>query len=289
MRIALTSDLHLDSTQANRALVPHLARAIATHAPDVLVVAGDVSAHDDRLRGCLETLRPAAPVCVFVPGNHDVWVARSAQAAGATSNQKHDDAIARACADAGFTHLGLAPLVVGDVGFAGTIGWYDYTFTHPRFAFTREEYTRKMRGKHRWMDRYYARWVNGVAPERMSDPDVTALRVSELRAQLAALDAEGAVREVVVVSHHLPFDEVLREPQEPVHAYFRAYLGSRALGAAVRESAKARTVCAGHIHRPVDQVVDERFRVCGSPVGYLRPAPDDLAATAGASVRIVEL
>lgn len=288
MRIALTSDLHLDSTEANRALVPLLAEEVAALAPDVLVIAGDVSAHDDRLEACLRTLRPAAPVVLFVPGNHDVWVARSAQETGATSNQKHDVAIASICAATGVTHLGLGARIVDGVGFAGTIGWYDYSFTHPRFPFTRDEYAEKSHGRHRWMDRYYARWVNGDASaERMSDPDVTALRAAQLRAQLASLDADAAVRTIVVVSHHLPFDEVLRDPQDASHAYFRAYLGSRALGDVVRGSAKARTVLIGHLHRPVDMTVPGDVHVYGSPVGYLRPEPEDLRAVAHASVRAV--
>jgi putative phosphoesterase len=289
MRIALTSDLHVDSTDANRALIPYLADAIAQHAPDVLVVAGDVSARVERLEEALATLARVTDVRLFVPGNHDIWVARSDQERGATSTDKHDRVLADICDAAGFTHLGREAHVVGDVGFAGTIGWYDYSFQHPRFPFTEEEFSRKAKGRYRWMDLFYAKWVNEDGVTVLSDQDVTARRTEELKAQLTALGSRAGLRHIVVATHHLPYVELLREPQEEKHAYFRAFLGARRLGEAIDACALVGAVLVGHLHRPVDARRPNGARVVSAPVGYLRPPPADLRAVAERSVAIVEV
>ncbi len=289
MRIALTSDLHLDSTDANRALVPLLAERAAALRPDVLVLAGDISARLPHVEETFAAFAHAAPVRLFVPGNHDVWIARSAQAEGATSNHRHDVELRDVCAAHGFTHLGLGPRVVDGVGFAGSIGWYDYSFRHPAFPFSDEELARKAKGKYRWMDLFYVRWVD-VHGRELDDAAVTARFAATLREHLAALDADPAVRDIVVVTHHVPYVDVLRTPAEDKHGYFRTYLGATALGEAIdAHGAKLRAVLHGHLHRPVDERRPGGALVRSAPVGYLRPAPADPSQVAAHSVTLVEL
>ena len=289
MRIALTSDLHLDATDANRALVPRLAERAALLRPDVLVIAGDVSA---RLPDIEETFRafvPAAPVRLFVPGNHDIWIARSAQAKGATSNFRHDVELREVCARHGFVHLGLAPLVHAGVGFAGTIGWYDYSFVHPDFPFTTADFERKAKGKYRWMDMFYAKWV-GEAGRDLSDAEVTTRCAAALRTQLTSLASDAAVRDIVVVSHHIPYVDILRTPVEDKHGYFRAYLGATVLGEVIDEfAALVRAILLGHLHRPLDEKRPSGAVVRSAPVGYLRPAPEDVSSVVADGVTLVEL
>lgn len=43
MRIAFTSDIHIDVTARNAELLPYLADAVTRLAPDVFVIAGDAA------------------------------------------------------------------------------------------------------------------------------------------------------------------------------------------------------------------------------------------------------
>lgn len=289
MRIALTSDLHLDSTDANRALVPLLAERAAALRPDVLVLAGDISARLPDVAETFAAFAGVAPVRLFVPGNHDIWIARSAQAGGATSDYRHDVELRDVCAAHGFTHLGLEPRVVDGVGFAGSLGWYDYSFRHPAFPFSDDDLARKAKGKYRWMDLFYARWVGEDGAES-SDAAVTQRFAARLERDLAALDADPAVRDIVVVTHHVPYADILRTPLEDKHGYFRVYLGAAALGEAIdAHAAKVRAVLFGHLHRAVDERRPGGMLARSAPVGYLRPAPEDLSPLAHSGVTLLEL
>ena len=45
MKIGLVSDLHIDVTALNKALIPHLLEAVKAAELDVLVIAGDLARH----------------------------------------------------------------------------------------------------------------------------------------------------------------------------------------------------------------------------------------------------
>jgi 3',5'-cyclic AMP phosphodiesterase CpdA len=71
---AFTSDLYVDVTRTNRALLPHLANAAERAVPDIFVIAGDVAntaGSVDEALGAFGGLRCRK---LSVPGNHDVWV-----------------------------------------------------------------------------------------------------------------------------------------------------------------------------------------------------------------------
>src|SRR5262245_37320811 len=71
VRIAFTSDLHVDHHPEVAGLVAARARACAA---ELLIVAGDVSPDAGRMETALASLREGAPRVVFVAGNHDLWV-----------------------------------------------------------------------------------------------------------------------------------------------------------------------------------------------------------------------
>ena len=74
MRIAYTSDLHIDVSQRNRDAARYLADAMAESGPDVFVLAGDAGNTLDDLRDALGIFETVAIAKLFVPGNHDVWI-----------------------------------------------------------------------------------------------------------------------------------------------------------------------------------------------------------------------
>ena len=72
MRVAFTSDLHIDITSNNRELLPYLAGEIERLSPDALVLAGDIA---NTLSGWdvgLEAFRSLRTMKFIVPGNHDI-------------------------------------------------------------------------------------------------------------------------------------------------------------------------------------------------------------------------
>ena len=68
-----------------------------------------------------------------MPGNHDLWVeSKRALRRGHDSWHKYRTGIPDVCARRGFRYLVGAPLALGGVGFAGSVGWYDYSLGDPR-------------------------------------------------------------------------------------------------------------------------------------------------------------
>ena len=154
MKIGLVSDLHIDASPWNKALVPHLVGAVAAAELDVLVVAGDIAAHLVPLSETLNDFQLANLEChkLFVPGNHDIWAIETPDV---TSEQKCD-IISQICYECGFHPLMEKPFVTEKVAFCGTIGWYDYTFAPDGYDFSEDQYAEKKLMGAVWNDRRYA-------------------------------------------------------------------------------------------------------------------------------------
>ncbi|HWE26994.1 MAG TPA: metallophosphoesterase, partial [Polyangia bacterium] len=142
MRLVVTSDLHVEHHPEVVAMVAERARALE---PDVLVVAGDVSAKLETLEAALAALRPAAPRLLFVPGNHDLWTLPGAP----TSRARYERDIPAACARAGADAVGTEPIAIDGVVFCGVTGWYDYSLRNQELdaTFTRADYERGAWGR----------------------------------------------------------------------------------------------------------------------------------------------
>ena len=70
-RVLTISDLHIDVPE-NKQWVDNLSKE--EYQDDVLIVAGDVTDHLDRLSWCFESLTSKFNAVFFVPGNHELWV-----------------------------------------------------------------------------------------------------------------------------------------------------------------------------------------------------------------------
>ncbi|HEX8801236.1 MAG TPA: metallophosphoesterase [Terriglobales bacterium] len=74
MRVAFTSDLHIDIASNNRELLPYLAGEIERLSPDALVLAGDIANTLSGWDVALEAFRHLGITKVIVPGSHDIWI-----------------------------------------------------------------------------------------------------------------------------------------------------------------------------------------------------------------------
>lgn len=253
MRIALISDVHVEYA-GNRAACHALVERLADARPDVLIVAGDVGSTPASILEGLSLFGQVAEHRLYLPGNHDLWVRLSPHdpRAGVDSWDAYDRTLPAVVAEAGFSYLPAATMVVEGVGFAGETGWFDYTLRPrspvldalPVAAFEAAEYEGWT-----WPDFQFCDWG-------MDMPAVTDVMLRRLGTKLNKLDADPAVRAIVAVTHHVPFrDEVTAwspdlEIPENVWDYCTVFMGSTKLGERILASKKATLALHGHSHVP---------------------------------------
>ena len=261
MKIGLISDLHTDVTPLNKALVPHLIDAVSAAKLDVLVLAGDLARHLVQLSETLNAFHLADLTCekLFVPGNHDIW---AIETANVTSEQKCG-IISELCSACGFHPLMDGPLVREKVGFCGTIGWYDYSFAPDGYDFSDAQYAEKELMGAIWNDKRYAKWAD-------TDPVVARRFEADLETQIASIRED--VSHIVVVTHHVPFRECIRYRGELPWDFFRAFMGSKNLGAQCLREPLVTHALFGHTHQAFDMQICN-VRAIAAPIGYLHEEP----------------
>ncbi len=261
MKIGLVSDLHIDASPWNKALVPHLVGAVAAAELDVLVVAGDIASHLVPLSETLNDFQLANLEChkLFVPGNHDIWAIETPDV---TSEQKCD-IISQICYECGFHPLMEKPFVTEKVAFCGTIGWYDYTFAPDGYGFSEDQYAKKKLMGAVWNDRRYAKW---------SDPDPVVARhfEADLETQIASI--RNDVSRIIVVTHHVPFRECVQYRGELPWDFFSTFMGSKGLGAQCLREPLVTHALFGHSHQVLDRQIHS-VRAINAPIGYLHERP----------------
>jgi hypothetical protein len=246
MRIAFSSDFHIDASSANRKAVEGIAERMSALQPDVAVIAGDVGNTLADLREVLALFTGLTVPRLFVAGNHDVWLEDDTP--GVDSRGKYEIEIPSVCEQFGFTDLSREPVVIDGVGFAGTLGWYDYSFADPRLELTHDDYWRGLYEDRIWWDKKMAIWPprggNRKSGDRLHDPEVCSEMVLALESHLRAI--ENRVERVVAVVHTLPFLQTLPRSEPPY--YLDAFTGARALGEALARHPKVTHHIGGHKH-----------------------------------------
>jgi 3',5'-cyclic AMP phosphodiesterase CpdA len=264
VKLFFASDLHVD-TPGNGDFVKELAAVAIADRPDVLVIAGDVCNGVAELARILALFGPAAQQRIYVPGNHELW-ARTGDATSA--RERYYKELPRIARAAGFHPLTTEPFIAGDVGFVGTMAWYDYSFADPSDGYSASELASKSRDGLEWMDGRFVKWTDADG-RRMTDAEVTAILADDLSDQLDAI-ADAPLRSVVLVTHHLAFLELCPPVFVDGHLkFFRAFLGSERFGEIAAREPRLRLALAGHVHSVrTFQTGDIVARTC--PVGYPR-------------------
>jgi 3',5'-cyclic AMP phosphodiesterase CpdA len=242
-----------DGDAATRRLAAHLNGA---RSHDVLLLAGDLGVSDETIAECLALFRHFPGHKLAIPGNHDVWVPHDA----AIDSRERHAGLPQLFRDAGFHPLEEGPLTIDGVGFAGCMGWYDYTFRDPSLGYPDDCYVSKCEPggtEPVWGDAGHVRWP-------WSDVEVTAREVARLDAHLQQLT--GA-REVIVVTHHLLTSRLLFHPRVLVPKFWRfanAFLGSERMGEVIARYPNVRLAICGHIHEAREVTIGtQRFASVG--------------------------
>lgn len=296
MRIAFTSDLHADITAENQKLLPYLAEEFRRLEPDAVVLAGDIANNLSGWKGALMHFNDISVPKFIIPGNHDVWLeSKRALKKGQDSAWKYHSALPDCAREFGFHYLPGQPVVLGDVGFAGSLGWYDYTLRDRRLdaVLSQFNYERGEFAEGSWNDIRNAAWLRDPHAvdwrrrrARIGDIEICKSMRDELGRDL--LRIVGQVSKIVVAVHTVPIERALERCDVPDP--FDAYEGSMEMGALLKEFASLRrlVVICGHRHRPLD-IEEDGIRVVRNPIGYLDRTITDYVRQAREGISVLVL
>ena len=259
MKIAITADLHWGinpaGDESTRKLIDHLLYT----SPDLLILAGDIGAGDD-FEKCLNLFDVLSCQRALVPGNHDIWVTSDDERGD--SWQVYSQHLPQLCERHGFHYLDQGPLVLPGAGLAvaGTMNWYDYSWSIdrlPEFASDWEQRLRTkrfLRGRHN--DARFVRWP-------FTDASFTAAVVEKLERHLA--DAAAQAERMLLVTHHPAFEGLNYPSTVPPHLdqlLWRAFSGNRSVEKLIERYAdRIGMVFSGHTHK-------ERSNMFANVPGY---------------------
>jgi Icc-related predicted phosphoesterase len=256
VKILFTADLHL--LRATReGILQKVREWISSSKPDSVVIAGDIANASQAYDALGEIRRsiPGRPIAICL-GNHDFWLHEEARNECRQLSEVIDQYWAPATREFDIHLLDRENFRIGEMTIVGGYGHYDFGFAIPGLAYhglpvTEEDYLRGCpfaNSSLRWRD--FQLMPRGLHPRTVAS--------EEVRGVTARLRAAGD-SPLVVALHTPPFEELLGIPAPPEftgespaseYAFFRAYLGNRAMGAALRIAKdKLQAVVCGHTHR----------------------------------------
>lgn len=302
-RIAFTSDLHVDYSSENRELVARLRDAAIAAAPDVLIIGGDIAAGLDDFDWTLRQFAGLKCKKLAVAGNHDIWIeSKSDILHSKDSGAKYRRLLPVVAEENGFVMLHDQPVIMNGIGFAGCMGWFDYSFRNLKFDTTTtiEQY-QAGRWQHPgngknflWNDMQYVWWLKDLSAKIngftrgdlcLSDSEIAGQMAQALTSQLDRLGGEP-LRQVVVVTHFVPNRALLNYYDTVPHDYFNAYHGSAGIENLVSSCEGISHVLYGHSHVAKDVTI-AGVRYLSRPVGYL--GPNRRVEDAGAKLALLEI
>lgn len=231
MRLAVTAHLTW-SSETSRSFEQTIER-IRMAGPDCLLVLGPTARGRSDFAQALERLASLSCEVGVVAGPQDLYVEPPEH-----SYKRFTDELPAQCAEYGIAWLETENLVIGNLGIAGTLAWYDYSGRDPNLGYTAEQYaelkglvTDDARNLHwEWTDR-----------------ELSGQLLADFMRRLDALNHRREVDSVLVASHFAPFVVSPEPRRDDMRARFRmAYESNPSLGRILAPRAKVRyTVSAG--------------------------------------------
>lgn len=230
MKIAVSSDLHLDLNHADVAeIITQQAHYLTHQGIDHYFFVGDAfndfkqtSAYFAELQSQLSTTKVH-----YLAGNHDMLK-------GVTYEQLEnlDDDL--------YFHNQSIDIPHTNWRIIGNNGWYDYSFS---------TYERKVGEVEQWKGAY---WVDRPIMQPMNDPERMAIVLHQVEEALK--QARNQRKKVIVMTHFAPIREALPHPliesarRQRMWEMTIAMLGSRRLGALLARFPEVKVVFYGHLH-----------------------------------------
>lgn len=276
LRIAAVSDIHVLSDGTDEPLIRAIRDRVTSLAPEVFIIAGDLSHHISVLEETLSELAIDDIVNLYVPGNHDIWFEKNPPI---SSMDKYAKVIGRICREQGFHYLPDEPYEHDSIGFVGSMGWSDYSFARPELGISEEQYMRKEYGGATWFDVFNVDW-------ELTDREITDLFNHKIEYDLSTLSP--SIERVVYVSHHLPFRELTVYKNRLPWDFFSAYMGATSTGEILQQDERVILTISGHSH--VRNLIRKgRITAVTVPLGYCRPPNGDFNAFAKMAVADIHI
>lgn len=225
MRVFALSDIHVDY-DSNARWVASLSRS--DYQQDVLILAGDVSDSAERFEQCIDAFSRRFRKVFFVPGNHDLWVARDPEAMNSLDKFEKVKAAIEACG------ASMEAEVIDGVAIVPLLGWYDYSFGAPGPELSET-----------WMDFRACRWPQGWTASEISEHFIGRNDVRNI--------GKGGI--TISFSHFLPRIDLMPDFIPLAMRKIYPVLGSNRLERLIREIRPDIHVY-GHSHVNRDVVID---------------------------------
>lgn len=244
MKIAVLSDIHeeLNQKKTGADIMALIEKWLKLHQPDIFIIAGDIASNADQALSLLRQLQTAVPDTrlLFVNGNHDIYDADS------------QEAYEKLLTFPG--NLGNGPVELeNDWVIIGDGGWYDYSFGVK--GYTDEEFASGVYKDYHWPDMRHAHWPR-------SDIEETNLSLAKLEGWLQQYEDKN----IIMVTHVIPFQHYLRVKNIGSWDFFNAMMGSARYGELALKYGVKKYIF-GHIHLRYRDW-HEGIEVICNPLGY---------------------
>ncbi|MEQ8187792.1 MAG: metallophosphoesterase [Candidatus Eremiobacterota bacterium] len=237
MKIIATCDLHYGLKKWGNDSTKEIARLVTNSDADVFIIAGDIGEGLQNFEACLELFEGFRGHKLIVPGNHDLW-SKEGQ-----SFRIYSEILKEICENCGFHYLDTGPFILDKIGFVGNIGWYDYSFKLEELDIPIKYYEEKYLPKVvRWNDRRFIKW-------NYNDYEFLGLLLDKMEQHIQHIYEH--VETIIGVTHHMPFEHMIRKTNYMSWDFARAYLGSKKIGDLYLNYEKIKLAICGHNHRYV--------------------------------------
>lgn len=244
MRIGYISDLHIDFNR-DFPILDALIKEVQEQNIETLLIGGDISNSVKNTNTFVELVKQATGVPVhFVFGNHDYYTLDK----GFHEDRKEQNTF---------------PFVIGDYGFLGDTGWYDYCWYTPGFGkLNKLQKGKRGYGGTTWPDHRFIKWPEEAGSDK-SGRWFAKYSVAELERQNTILDSMGVTKKIIM-THMVPHEKFLYTDWGYLET--NTFFGGRYLSEFI-DRIKPEISFFGHTHTIHEKTVDGTYYVC-SPLGY---------------------
>jgi putative phosphoesterase len=245
--IGILSDIHVDLSGRDD-VTSALCETIKRENIDLFICAGDVADDFELTMRTIEEIRiRTGRRCLFVPGNHDVWVEHHPE----MSSQQIYEALLELP-----DNLSTDPIpLTGDWIVIGDLGWYDYSFGGAEYS--KEDFDKMRFGDRVWQDGIKAVWDRDTVEQHHRFYE-------KLKGQLEA----HTDKRIIFVTHVLPVIDFTVLHPNAMWNYLNAFLGSREYGDLVKRHGNVKYAVSGHVHYRKTKRIGETEYICNC-LGYI--------------------
>lgn len=242
-KIAFSSDFHIDATRLE--VIKELKQYLLEQEVDIFCFAGDMSKDVKKSVKILKEIQNDLHIKVLaISGNHEM----------------RDRSFSNSFEALRFFNQELGEISLMNQSFSfydwtivGHMGWYDYStapLKYNDYQLHSMEFNQIVHGDK------YCNW-EGKVPTHVAD-----LFLEDLKNQLDRVETKN----IIVLSHMVPFKEVLDYSINEEWSYWNSFVGNVCIGDLLLKY-PVKLIHFGHTHKRKNYYKDEREIVC-SPLGY---------------------